>query len=67
MKKKTVLKLSSVVLALVLLTVGAVASSTQRKENKDLYYNGITIMIDGAEYVAKDANGDWRCVEQDAA
>ncbi|MBE6680668.1 MAG: copper amine oxidase N-terminal domain-containing protein [Ruminococcaceae bacterium] len=38
--------------------VGAVASSSKRTENKDLYYNGITIMIDGAEYVAKDANGN---------
>ena len=58
MKRKSIIKITSVVLTLAFLTVGAVASSSKRTENKNLYYKGITIMIDGAEYVAKDANGN---------
>lgn len=56
MKKRTITKILAGALAVAAVTGGAIAASN--KKNVDIYYNGITIMIDGAEYVAKDANGN---------
>lgn len=57
MKKNTFVKILAGSLATALLTGGAVFAGTGSR-NIDIYYRNIRLMIDGAEYVPTNANGE---------
>lgn len=57
MKKNTIARILTGSLAAALLTGGAVFAGTGSR-NIDIYYRNIRLMIDGAEYVPTNANGE---------
>lgn len=57
MKKNIVVKIFAVVFSMAILAGGAVMATNGYK-TIDIFYNNIKIMIDGAEYVPTDANGN---------
>lgn len=56
MKKNTLFKILTGAFAAIVLTCGAIAATSS--QNIDIFFRNIKIMIDGAEYVPTDANGD---------
>ena len=56
MKNSNILRIVFAALSVVVLTAGVLATSTSK--TADIFFRDIKIMIDGAEYVAKDANGN---------